>query len=53
MPDYMAKRISETVNKKHVSPENELQKALDEMARDIAIIEPNPIDWGEWVVSLG
>ena len=45
MPDYMAKRVSDSVNKKPESPEDKLQKALDEVARDIALIEPNPKDW--------
>lgn len=49
MPPAMAKRVSESVNKKPITPEDELQKALDEMARDIALIEPNPQDWGWWV----
>lgn len=49
MPDYMAKRVIDSVSKKPVSPEGELQKALDEMARDIALIEPNTFDWGWWV----
>jgi hypothetical protein len=49
MPDDMARRISELVNKKPYAPEDDLQDALDEMARDIALIEPNPVDWGGWV----
>jgi hypothetical protein len=44
MPDYMAKRISEVVNKKPITPEDELQDALEEMARDIALIEPDLVD---------
>ena len=52
MPEYMAKRLSEGVNKKSESPEDKLQKALDEMARDIALIEPDPQDWGWWVTYL-
>ena len=52
MPEYMAKRVSESVNKKPVSPEDKLQKALDEVARDIALIEPEPKDWAWWVSYL-
>jgi len=52
MPPAMAKRVSDSVNKKPVSPEDELQKALDEMARDIALIEPNPQDRGRWASYL-
>ncbi len=52
MPEYMAKRVSDSVNKKPKSPEDKLQKALDEMARDIALIEPDPKDWAWWVAYL-
>jgi len=52
MPDDLAKKISEVLNKKSITPEKELQDALDEMARDIALIEPNPVDWGGWVNYL-
>jgi hypothetical protein len=40
MPDYMAKRISESINRKRITPEDELQKALDEMAKHTSLIEP-------------
>jgi hypothetical protein len=52
MPEYMAKRVSDSVKKKPESPEDKLQKALDEVARDIALIEPNPKDWAWWVGYL-
>jgi hypothetical protein len=26
--------------------------AVDDMARDIALIEPNLVDWGWWVMYL-
>jgi hypothetical protein len=52
MPDDLAKSISEVVNKIPTTPEDELADALDEMARDIALIEPNPVDWGGWVSYL-
>ena len=52
MPDDQAKNVSEALNKKSITPENELQDALDEMARDISLIEPNPQDWGWWVNYL-
>jgi hypothetical protein len=42
MSDEMAKKVSEALNKKSITPEQELQDALVEMARDIALIEPNP-----------
>ncbi len=48
----MAKRVNESINKRPVSPEDKLQKELDEMAQDIALIEPNPVDWGGWVSYL-
>jgi hypothetical protein len=40
------------LNNKPISPEDELADALEDMARDIALIEPNPQDWGWWVVYL-
>ena len=40
------------LNNKPTSPEHDLQDALDEMARDIALIEPNPVDWGGWVTYM-
>ena len=52
MPEYMAKRVSDSVKKKPESPEDKLQKALDEVARDIALIEPEPKDWAWWVGYL-
>jgi len=52
MPDYMAKRVSDSVKRKPESPEDQLQKALEEMARDIALIEPDPKDWVWWISYL-
>ena len=52
MPPAMAKRVSDSVKKKPESPEDKLQKALDEVARDIALIEPEPKDWAWWVSYL-
>ena len=49
MPPELAKKLSEYMNKKPHAPENDLQEAIDDMAHDIAILEPNPIDWGGWV----
>jgi hypothetical protein len=40
------------LNNKPISPEDELADALEDMARDIALIEPDPQDWGWWVVYL-
>ena len=51
MPPAMAKRVSESVNKKPVPSEDKGQKALDEMARDIALIESNRLEWGECLSS--
>ena len=38
------------LNKKSIRPEDELSDALEEIARDIALIEPDPQDWGGWVM---
>jgi hypothetical protein len=48
IPDDMAKRISELVNKKPYAPEDDLQDALEDMARDIAISDLvfNPLGIG-------
>jgi len=35
-----------------LSPEEELSDALVEKTRDIAIIEPDQVDWGKWVGYL-
>lgn len=45
MPDDLSKKINEMLNNKPLSPEDELADALEEMARDVAIIEPDPNDW--------
>lgn len=52
MPDYLAKRVSNSLNKKPESPEDKLQKALEEVARDIALIEPDVKDWEWWISYL-
>ena len=44
MPDHMARKVKESINRKRITPEDELQKALDEMARAIALMEPDPQD---------
>jgi hypothetical protein len=45
MPDDLSKKISEALNRKSITPEDELQDAFEDMARDIALIEPDPMDW--------
>ena len=52
VPDDLAKKINEVLNNKPITPEDELSDALVEMARDIALIEPNPEDWGGWINYL-
>lgn len=39
IPDGLAMKVSEVLNKFPITPEDELQDALDDMARDIALIE--------------
>jgi hypothetical protein len=48
----LAKQVSGALNRKSITPEDELADALDEIARDIALIEPDPQDWGWWVIYL-
>jgi hypothetical protein len=45
MPNDLAKQVKDALNRKPITPEDELQDVLDEMARDIALIEPDPKDW--------
>ena len=52
MPDDMAKKLNQRLNRKTIRPEDELADALEEMARDIALIELDPRDWAGWVISL-
>ena len=41
MPDYLTKKINEGLNRKTLRPEDGLADALEDMARDIALIEPD------------
>ena len=50
MPDDLAKQVNKALNRKSITPEQELQDAVDELARDIALIEPDPQDWSWWVI---
>jgi hypothetical protein len=45
VPDDLSKKKSEVLNKPN-SPEDEPADALGGIARNIAIIEPNPRNWG-------
>ena len=49
VPDDLAKKITEELRKKQLTREEELADVLEEMAKDIAIIEPDPSDWASWV----
>jgi hypothetical protein len=53
MPQDQANSLTENLKKKKSkSPEQELDEALQDIARDIAILEPNPADWEGWVSIL-
>jgi hypothetical protein len=52
MLEDLAKRINEGLNKKSIRLEDELADALADMALDVALIEPDPQDWGRWVIYL-
>lgn len=52
MPDDLAKKVSEALNRKPITPEDKLQDALDEMGRDIAMIEPDPMDCANAIGSI-
>lgn len=52
MPDDLARKVNESINRKRITPEDELQDAFSDLTRDLALIEPNPSDWGWWVSYL-
>lgn len=52
IPGDQAKKIKEALSKKVTVPEEALQKAIEELARDIAAIEPDPFDWAWWIGFL-
>ena len=52
IPDDQANKVREALSKKSIRSEDAVQKAIEELARDIAIIEPDPKDWGWWVCYL-
>ena len=52
IPDDQANKVREALSKKSIRPEDRVQDALDDMARDIALIEPDPQDWTGWVNYL-
>jgi hypothetical protein len=52
MPDYMARKVSKSINRKRLTPEDELQDAFSELANDLRLIEPDPSDWSWWVGYL-
>ena len=53
MLDDKAENVSEALNKKSITPEDELANALDDMAYDIALLEQNPAEWGGCVTFSG
>jgi hypothetical protein len=52
MPDDLARKVNESINRKRITPEDELQDAFRDLANDLALIEPDPRDWGWWVSYL-
>ena len=50
IPDDQADKVREALSKKSIRPEDAVQKAVEEIARDIALIEPDPVDWVGWVM---
>jgi len=52
VPDDMSEWLRKSVNRKPYAPEDDPQEAIDDIARDIAILEPNPVDWGVWVTYM-
>jgi hypothetical protein len=52
IPSDQANKVKAALNKKTTRPEDAVQHALAEIARDIAAIEPDPADWSWWVGYL-
>ena len=52
MPDDMARKIIQSVNKKRITPEDELEDAFSDLANDLRLIEPDASDWAWWVGYL-
>ena len=52
IPDDQANKVRDALKKKSIRPEDAVQKAIEELARDIAIIEPDPMDWEWWLSYL-
>ena len=52
IPDDQAIKIQETLRKKPIQPEDAVQKAIEDLACDIAVIETDPKDWAWWVSYL-
>jgi hypothetical protein len=49
MPEDQASSLKKNLVKQSKSPEQVLDDALRDIARDIAILEPHPMDWAGWV----
>jgi hypothetical protein len=52
IPNDQAKKLREALSRKISAPEDILHNAIEEIARDIATIEPDPVDWAWWVGFL-
>jgi len=52
IPNDQANKVREALSKKSIRPEDAVQKAIEEIARDIVIIEPDPVDWAGWIMHL-
>ena len=52
MPPEMARKLSETVNKKGMTPFDDLKDMLEQTANDLAMVEPNPENWSDWIAYL-
>ena len=53
MPDDMAESLNKFMNQKARStPLNDLMEAVNDMANEIADVEPEPGDWAGWIAYL-
>lgn len=52
VPDDVANEICKELNESQITPDEMLLDKLPDVAQDIAILEPDPKDWGWWIHYL-
>ena len=49
MPEEMARKLNESINKKPITPFDDLKDMLEQTANDLTLVEPDPENWSDWV----